>query len=482
MWTNWRRNLVEMAVERDLSFLESVNEYVEEVGQRLKVPKNLLQQIKVCNSVYRMRFPVRVGRRIQVIEAYRVQHSHHRLPTKGGIRYSENVTQEEVMALAALMTYKCALVDVPFGGAKGGVKINPRKCTREELEAITRRYTFELVRKNFIGPAIDVPAPDMGTDARVMAWVLDTYVSLRGDDINALACVTGKPLELGGIRGRVEATGLGVMFGLREALSYRKDMKKLGLSPGLEGKRVVVQGFGNVGYHAALFLQEEGAKIICVAEWDAAVYDERGVDVKELKTWFERYGRLGNYPYGKKIQPSAKALELECDILVPAALEGQITLENVDRIKAKIIAEAANGPVTYLANKRLRNRGVMIIPDVYLNAGGVTVSYFEWLKNIAHVRFGRIERRHEELWGSRMLDVVEDITGKKIPAKLKKYAVTGADEAVLVRSGLEDTMINAYREMRETMLRHRLPDLRSAAFYVALEKVVRTYRLMGIFP
>lgn len=471
-----------MAAERDLSFLESVNAYVEEVGARLKVPRNLLEQIKVCNSVYTMRFPVRVGRRIHVVEAYRVQHSHHRLPTKGGIRYSQNVTQEEVMALAALMTYKCALVDVPFGGAKGGVKINPRKCTKEELEAITRRYTFELVRKNFIGPAIDVPAPDMGTNAQVMAWIVDTYMSLKGNDINALACVTGKPVELGGIRGRVEATGMGVVFGLREALSYRRDMQKRRLSPGLEGKRVVIQGFGNVGYYTALFLQQEGAKVICVAEWDAAVHDEKGIDVVELKRWFDVHRKVGNYPRGRKIEPSIKALELECDILIPAALEEQITMGNVDRIRARIVAEAANGPVTYLASRRLRERGIMVVPDIYLNAGGVTVSYFEWLKNIAHVRFGRIERRYEELWGGRILEVVEDVTRKTIPAKLKKYATTGADETLLVRSGLEDTMINAYREMRETMRRHRLPDLRYAAYYVALEKIVRTYRLMGIFP
>ncbi|HND17522.1 MAG TPA: Glu/Leu/Phe/Val dehydrogenase dimerization domain-containing protein, partial [Saprospiraceae bacterium] len=257
------------------SFFKSVERNFDKAASHTDLHKGLLEQIKVCNAIYSMRFPVKIGNEYQVIEAYRVQHSHHRLPTKGGIRYSDNVNQEEVMALAALMTYKCAIVDVPFGGAKGGVKINPKNYTENQLERITRRYTTELIRKNFIGPGIDVPAPDYGTGQREMAWILDTYQTFKHGELDAVACVTGKPVSQNGIKGRTEATGRGVFYGVREAMSFKDDMKKLGLTPGIEGKTMVVQGLGNVGSHTALISQQEGdVKIIGVAEYEGSIYSE----------------------------------------------------------------------------------------------------------------------------------------------------------------------------------------------------------------
>ncbi len=467
----------------EYNFLTTVNKFVDDASRFVKAPPQLIEQIKTCNMVLVVRFPVEVGNKIMVVEAYRAQHSHHRLPTKGGIRYSEHVSLEEVMALAAQMTYKCAIMDIPFGGAKGGVKINPRKLTPTQLERLTRRYTFELIRKNFIGPNTDVPAPDMGTNARVMAWVLDTYLSMRPDDPLGYAVVTGKPVELSGIRGRTEATGMGVAFALKEVTSYRKDMQELGLEPGLAGKRVIIQGFGNVGYHAALFLEQEGAKIVGVVEWDAAVYNENGIEVEKLKEYWDENHRVGGFPDAKTITPREKGLELDCDILIPAALEEQITSENAGRIKARIVAEAANGPTTYQAHQILLKRGILVIPDVYLNAGGVTVSYFEWLKNIARVRWGRIQKRFEEWSNLRLLHHIESITGVKTPKHLVNQLVEGPSEETLVRSGLEEFMVTAYREIRGIYKRNKnIPDLRTAAYVLALKKIVRVYQYMGIFP
>ena len=343
-----------------VSFLESVSRNFDKAAIHTGLPKGLLQQIKACNSVYQMRFPVKVGKEYQVIEAYRVQHSHHRLPTKGGIRYSQKVHQEEVMALASLMTYKCAIVDVPFGGAKGGVKISPREYNEEQLQAITRRYTAELIRKNFIGPGIDVPAPDYGTGSREMAWILDTYMSFKGGDIDAAGCVTGKPVNQSGIRGRTEATGRGVYYALKEAVSYEDDMKKLGLTTGLGGKTVAVQGLGNVGSYAAQILQNEGgAKIIAVAEWDGAIQNKDGIDINKLLKFKQKTGSIIGFPGAKPMRQRKKVLEIACDILIPAALENQIRVDNADKIKAKIIAEAANGPVTSAAEDILLKKGIM---------------------------------------------------------------------------------------------------------------------------
>ncbi len=465
------------------SFFESVCSYVDQAAKYTQYPAGLIEQIKQCNSVYQFNFPVKVkDKGYQVVTGYRVQHSHHRLPVKGGIRYSENVNEDEVKALAALMSYKCALVNVPFGGAKGGVRINAREYSDETLEAITRRYTAELIKKNFISPALDVPAPDYGTGAREMAWIADTYSTFRPDEINSIGCVTGKPLSLHGIKGRTEATGRGVFFGLREAVSVAEDMQKLGLTPGLDGKKVIVQGLGNVGYHAAKYLQEGGAIIIGIAEYNGGILDTTGLDVEEVFQHMQIHGSVMNFKNAKNIENSIELLEYECDILVPAALEEQITSENAPRIQAKIIGEAANGPITSDAEQILLEKGIMIIPDIYLNAGGVTVSYFEWLKNLSHVAFGRMDKRYEELNNNNIIRAVEETTGRQLSKASLDRLVIGPSEKDIVNSGLEETMVTAYYGIREIMLREETTNLRIACFVNALSKIAVAYMDRGIFP
>ncbi len=465
------------------TFYENVERSFDKAATYTRFPEGLLEQIKLCNSVYKMKFPVKTGGSdVKVIEAYRVQHSHHRMPTKGGIRYSIHVSQDEVMALAALMTYKCAIVDVPFGGAKGGIKISPRNTSPALLEKITRRYTAELIKKNFIGPGTDVPAPDYGTGEREMAWILDTYLTLKPSEVEGYGCVTGKPVSLNGIRGRTEATGRGVVYGLNEIVSYKDDMEALGLSTGLDGKRIVVQGLGNVGFHAANIITEYGAKVIGVAELEGAIYCEEGLNVKKLLKYRKTNGSIIGFPGSKKVKGENAGLEIDCDILIPAALESQITMKNAHKIKAKIIAEAANGPITPNAEEVLLKKGVMIIPDIYINAGGVTVSYFEWLKNLSHVRFGRMNKRFEEYTQSNMLDVIEKSTNKNISKRERSSVVRGASEIDLVNSGLEDTMIEAYQTIREAKRKNKITDLRTAAFYVSIVKIADAYGSMGIFP
>ncbi|MBL6875420.1 MAG: Glu/Leu/Phe/Val dehydrogenase [Chitinophagales bacterium] len=465
------------------TFYENVERSFDKAATYTRFPEGLLEQIKLCNSVYKMKFPVKTGGSdVKVIEAYRVQHSHHRMPTKGGIRYSIHVSQDEVMALAALMTYKCAIVDVPFGGAKGGIKISPRNTSPALLEKITRRYTAELIKKNFIGPGTDVPAPDYGTGEREMAWILDTYLTLKPSEVEGYGCVTGKPVSLNGIRGRTEATGRGVVYGLNEIVSYKDDMEALGLSTGLDGKRIVVQGLGNVGFHAANIITEYGAKVIGVAELEGAIYCEEGLNVKKLLKYRKTNGSIIGFPGSKEVKGENAGLEIDCDILIPAALESQITMKNAHKIKAKIIAEAANGPITPNAEEVLLKKGVMIIPDIYINAGGVTVSYFEWLKNLSHVRFGRMNKRFEEYTQSNMLDVIEKSTNKNISKRERSSVVRGASEIDLVNSGLEDTMIEAYQTIREAKRKNKITDLRTAAFYVSIVKIADAYGSMGIFP
>ncbi|RMG88481.1 MAG: Glu/Leu/Phe/Val dehydrogenase [Bacteroidetes bacterium] len=469
-----------------VSFYQSVENYFERAAPHTGLHNGLLQQIKVCNAVYQIRFPVKIRNEVRVIEAYRVQHSHHRLPTKGGIRYSNHVNQDEVMALATLMSYKCAIVDVPFGGAKGGVKINPWEFTPNQLERVTRRYTAELLKRNFIGPSIDVPAPDYGTGAREMAWIYDTYRTLKEDNIDAAGCVTGKPVSQHGIVGREEATGRGVFYGIREACNIPEDMKKLGLTPGLEGKRIVVQGLGNVGSYAAKIIQDEGGGVIVgVGEVEGAIYKKDGFDIHDLIKFRKETGSILNYPGATNLpgERRTEILEADCDILVPAALENQITHENAGRVKAKIVAEAANGPVTSEGEAILLDKGVMIIPDIYLNAGGVTVSYFEWLKNLSHMRFGRMEKRFNQNTLENLIHLVESMTGSSLSKRDIEVVAKGADEIDLVRSGLEETMVSAYRTTRDIMKRKRkVEDLRTAAFVNAIEKIGSDYMAMGIFP
>jgi glutamate dehydrogenase (NAD(P)+) len=392
------------------------------------------------------------------------------------------VNEDEIMALAALMTYKCAIVDVPFGGAKGGIKIARHKFSEAELERITRRYAFELVKKNFIGPGIDVPAPDFGTGAKEMAWIADTYTSLSTGELNSLACVTAKPVSQGGIRGRTEATGRGVFFGIREACDNADDMKRLGLRPGLAGKRVVVQGLGNVGYHAAKFLQEGGAVIVGLAEYEGAIHNPKGLDIDAVVEHRQDTKSIADFPGAENVE-SAAALELDCDILIPAALENQITEENAHRIKAKIVGEAANGPTTEVAADLLFERGCLILPDTYLNAGGVTVSYFEWVKNLSHVRFGRMEKRFEQDTYRRLLEAVEKITGKQFLDGEMGEIARGASEEDLVNSGLEETMVMAYQQLIEIREAHQGKiTLRTAALINAIDKIAASYEHLGIFP
>jgi glutamate dehydrogenase (NAD(P)+) len=469
--------------DHEYSFFGAVEKSFDKAAKFTKIDPGVLEQIKQCNSVYRMHFPVKIGEKIEVIKAYRVQHSHHKTPCKGGIRFSTSVNLDEVMALAALMTYKCAIVNVPFGGAKGGISIDPKKYTPYELEKITRRYTHELVKKNFIGPGTDVPAPDYGTGEREMSWILDTYTSMRPGEIDALGCVTGKPVTQGGVRGRREATGLGVFYGLREVCNMPDVMKKLGLPLGVEGKSVIVQGLGNVGYHAAKFFREGGAKIIALAEFEGAISNPNGLNEEEVFQHRRKTGSILNFPGATNIASSADALEMECDILIPAALENVIDGKNAPRIKAKIIGEAANGPLTPEADEVFEKKGVLIVPDMYLNAGGVTVSYFEWLKNLSHVRYGRMEKRFTENMNSHILGQIEELTNKKVSTQERDFIMHGADEADLVYSGLEETMITATREIMEAWKANpAIPDMRTAAYVVAINKVGQSYAELGIFP
>jgi len=442
-----------------------------------------LEQIKQCNAVYRMFFPVKIGDKIEVIKAYRVQHSHHKTPCKGGIRFAMSVNLDEVMALAALMTYKCAIVNVPFGGAKGGIAIDPKKYSAYDLEKITRRYTSELIKKNFIGPGTDVPAPDYGTGEREMAWIMDTYMSMRPGEVDALACVTGKPVTQGGVRGRREATGLGVFYGVREVCNMKDVMDKLNLHTGVEGKRVVVQGLGNVGYHAAKFFREGGAKVIGLAEFEGAITNPAGLNEEEVFQHRKKTGSILNFRGATNLEKSTDALELDCDILIPAALENVIDGHNAKRVKAKIIGEAANGPLTPEADEVFIKKGVLVIPDMYLNAGGVTVSYFEWLKNLSHVRYGRMEKRFSENLNTHILGQLEELTGKQVRPKEREFIMHGAEEADLVYSGLEETMITATHEIMNCWKSNpSIPDMRTAAYVVAINKVGTSYAELGIFP
>ena len=465
------------------SFFNDVNSYVDKAAKYTKHPPGLVQQIQQCNSVLHVSFPLRLQKgKFKVIEAYRVQHSNHKAPVKGGIRYSSTVGEDEVKALAALMSYKCALVNVPFGGAKGGVKVDPNKFSVDQLERITRRFTSELIKRNSIGPAVDVPAPDYGTGPREMAWIADTYMTFNSGQVNGLGCVTGKPLSQHGIRGRTEATGRGVYFGIREAVDGYEDMQKLGLYPGIGDKTVIIQGLGNVGYYAGLNLQQNGATVVGIVEYDGGIYKADGLDIEAVQKHRLDSGSILNFEGAKNIKNGKDLLEFECDILVPAALENQITKNNAGKIKAKIVAEAANGPITADAEKILLQRGIFIIPDLYLNAGGVTVSYFEWLKNISRVSFGKINKRYNELNNEMMVSAIEDASDTNLPIKQRTQLIKGAGEFELVDSGLEGVMVNAYHEINEIRKEKEVEDLRTAAFINSLEKIAVCYLELGVFP
>ena len=472
---------------REPSFRESVDIMFNRAVRLMDLSPGLEEKIRVCNSTYTVRFGVRLRGAIHTFTGYRAVHSEHMEPVKGGIRYALGVNQDEVEALAALMTYKCALVETPFGGSKGGLCIDPRAWTEHELEQITRRFTYELVKRDLINPSQNVPAPDMGTGEREMAWIVDQYHRMNTTDINAAACVTGKPLNAGGIHGRVEATGRGVQYALREFFRHPDDVAAARLSGGLEGKRVIVQGLGNVGFHAAKFLSEEdGARIVGVIERDGAVINPDGLPIEFLKTHIAATGGVKDFPRGTYVEQGAAVLEEDCDILIPAALESVIHLGNAERIQAPLIIEAANGPITAGADEILRRRGTIIIPDLYANAGGVTVSYFEWVKNLSHIRFGRMQRRQEEAHYAMLVSEMERIiTEAGVPLglsdKFKTEYVRGAGELELVRSGLDDTMRAAYQSMREVWRsRPEVEDLRVAAYLVSIGRVAASYRSKGL--
>ena len=476
-----------MHPDSEPSFRQSVDLMFNRAVALMDLPPGLEEKIRVCNATYTVRFGVRLRGRIHTFTGYRSVHSEHMEPVKGGIRYAINVNQDEVEALAALMTYKCALVEAPFGGSKGGLCIDPREYQEHELEMITRRFAYELIKRDLINPSQNVPAPDMGTSEREMAWMADQYARMNTTDINAHACVTGKPLNSGGIHGRVEATGRGVQFALREFFRHPEDIKRAGLAGQLDGKRVIVQGLGNVGYHAAKFLsQEDGAKIIAVVERDGALLSDDGLDVEAVRAWIAKHGGVTGCPEGRHVPDGTALLEAECDILIPAALEGVINLSNAERIQAPLIVEAANGPVTAAADEVLRAKGTIIIPDLYANAGGVTVSYFEWVKNLSHIRFGRMQRRADEAHHLLLIEELERLSadrglGWELSPDFKTKYLRGADELELVRSGLDDTMRTAYQSMRERWLeRDDVEDLRTAAFIVAIERVAASYRAKGL--
>ena len=466
-----------MEIKKESTFLESVERMLAQAMGLMDLPPGLAEEIRGCNSVYQIRFAVKLRGEFKVFHGWRANHNEHRLPTKGGIRYSPHVDQQEVEALASLMTFKCAVVNVPFGGSKGGLRIDPRQYERDELERITRRFAIELVKKDYINPSLNVPAPDMGTGPREMAWIANTYRTLRPNDIDADGCVTGKPPEMGGVLGRVEATGRGVQYGLRVFFEDSDDVRAAGLEGSLEGKRVVVQGLGNVGYHAAKFLEEEdGAKIVGIIEWDGAIVNDDGLPVELVRQHVAEHGGVKGFASAEYVAEGTKVLEKDCDILIPAALEGQITMNNAERIKARLIAEAANGPVTFEANRILCDAGKIILPDLYMNAGGVTVSYFEWIKNLSHMRYGHMEERMQAERTETAIELFESMTGKVVPEPIASRLRTRTDELNLVRSGLDDTMRRAYQDFRELWRsRDDVPDLRTAALMVAIERIARYY-------
>ncbi len=479
--------MTEMLPPREPGFRESVDLMFNRAAALMDLSPGLEEKIRVCNATYTVRFGVRLRKAIHTFTGYRSVHSEHLEPVKGGIRYSLAVNQNEVEALAALMTYKCALVETPFGGSKGGLCVDPREYDEHELEMITRRFAYELAKRDLINPSQNVPAPDMGTGEREMAWIADQYRRMNTTDINASACVTGKPIHAGGIQGRVEATGRGVQYALREFFRHPEDVAMAGLSGSLDGKRIIVQGLGNVGYHAAKFLSEEdGAKITGIIERDGALIDEDGLDVETVHRWIANHGGVKGYAGVTYIENGASVLEADCDILIPAALEGVINLTNAERIIAPLIIEAANGPVTAGADDILRAKGTIVIPDLYANAGGVTVSYFEWVKNLSHIRFGRMQRRQEEARHQLVVDELERLSsdtgiGWTLSPGFKQKYLRGADEIELVRSGLDDTMRGAYGSMREVWhARSDVRDLRLAAYIVAIERVAKSYREKGL--
>jgi glutamate dehydrogenase (NAD(P)+) len=462
-------------------FLNSTNKLFDQALSYTEISPDLAKRIRVSNSTYTINFGVKLRDEIHTFTGWRSVHSEHFEPAKGGIRYDINASQEEVEALAALMTYKCAIIEVPYGGSKGALKINPKDWTKSEIEKITRRFAQELIKRDLIHPAQNVPAPDVGTGAEEMAWIADEYRRIYPTDINALACVTGKPIQKGGLVGRSEATGRGVQYIIREFFRHEEDYLKAGFKGGLKDKKVVVQGLGNVGYHAAKFLQEEdGCRIVCVMEHNGAILNPDGLNVKKIKQYQSEHGSFEGCSEGKFETNTSECLTMKCDILIPAAKENVIDKTNAEGIQAKLIVEAANGPITFEADGLLNDRNITIIPDIMANAGGVAVSYFEWIRNLRHIRFGRLEKRRNAFQFDTLISAIETMTGKEMPEKFKEQFIEGANEIDLVRSGLDDMMREAYQKIRESMIENDIPNLRTAAYKVALDRIAESYDSIGL--
>ena len=463
----------------DNLFLKSVSKMFDDAVEILGVEPGLAKQIKSCNSTHTIRFGVKLKKGIKVFTGWRSVHSEHLEPVKGGIRYSPAVNASEVEAMAALMTFKNAVIDVPFGGSKGGLKITPSKYDDEDLEKITRRFTEELVKRGLISPSLNVPAPDMGTGKKEMAWIADEYKRLNPQDINAYACVTGKPENMGGVDGRTEATGRGIFYALSSFFNS-PDIKKTSLKGKLSSQSIIIEGLGKVGYYAARALRDHGCKVIGVIEKKTSFYNKKGLDIDQIDSWIKGSRDPKDYPNQNEIKSREELLSVGCDIFIPAAREGTITEENQKILNTKLICEGANGPLTSRADYYLNKRGILIIPDLYANAGGVAVSYFEWVRNLSHMRFGRMEKRRKEYETTSILSVIESSTGKRVSSKTKSMLNQGPTELDLVRSGLEDMMTEAYENMSIIWNENNYPTLRSTAYIYSIKKLIESYKSIGI--
>ena len=417
-----------VSLEQEINPWEAQSARFNFAAQKLNLDEGLWKVLQYPNRELIVHIPVSMDNgKLEVFTGFRVQHSIARGPAKGGIRYAPDVTLDEVRALASWMTWKCAVVNIPFGGAKGGVICDPHKMSMGELERMTRRYTAELIE--FIGPEKDVPAPDVNTNEQVMAWMMDTYSMHMRQTVTAV--VTGKPINMGGSRGRREATGRGIMIVCDEAV------KKLGLRP--EETRVIVQGFGNVGSNCALLMSQAGYKIVGVIEVDGAIYNKNGIDMDALWKYRERTKKISGFSEAEAADP-AELMLTDCEILVPAATENQITSRNADRVKCRILAEGANGPTTAAADEILASKGVFVIPDILCNAGGVTTSYFEWVQD-----------RQGYFW-----------------------------KESVVNEQLEELMVGAFNDVVHYAEMHNVNN-RIAAYMLAIDRVAYTIKQRGIY-
>ena len=463
-------------------FLNDTTKFVNKALKHSNISAGLANKIITCNSTYTVRFGVRLRDDIYTFEGWRSVHSEHMEPTKGGIRFDLQTHAEEVEALAALMSYKNAIINVPFGGSKGGLKINPADWSKKEIEKITRRFAQELIKRDLISPSMNVPAPDIGTSSTEMAWIADEYRKINPVDINGAACVTGKPANKNGLVGREEATGRGVQFIVKEFFRNPELLKLVKLDDDLSTKSFILQGFGNVGYHLSKFLTEDDkVKLIGLAEHNGGIYNENGINVEHAKKYFAKNKSFENYPKASFIKDSSLLLKRPCDILIPAARENVITEKNAADISAKLIVEAANGPISYKGNQILNKNKIFVIPDILANSGGVAVSYFEWVKNIRHIRFGRLEKRRNQLQLNNLIEAIESMTGKTMPKKYKDNFMDGIEEIDLIRSGLDDMMIDGFQSVKKEFIEtENIQDFRTAAFKVAIEKIALAYDSIGL--